>query len=158
MSGLRRTKESDLKEAIKYMHLKTHCANLGQGRESYDWTGEVWNEAQLFGYIREVPGRCVMEIDGFVVDATNYLGDHVCVFVSTVVRADFLVSQARRRRITPEVLNHSKFSGRNSRCVLGVFRWTEQSLSCSKTADAVAQDCQDAIILWMITLWSKDIY
>ncbi|KAH0591075.1 hypothetical protein H2248_001181 [Termitomyces sp. 'cryptogamus'] len=76
VSGLRRAKDSDLKEAIKYMRLKTHFADLVKEEEPDHWMGDVWNEAQLFTYIQAVPGKCVMEIDGFVIDATNYLGEH----------------------------------------------------------------------------------
>ncbi|KAG6889990.1 hypothetical protein C0995_012950 [Termitomyces sp. Mi166 len=74
--GLRRAKDSDLKEAINYMQLKTHFRGPIQENDLNYWTGDVWNETQLLEYIQAVPGRCVIEIDGFAIDATEYLREH----------------------------------------------------------------------------------
>lgn len=44
--------------------------------ETDTWNGEVWNAVQVQEYVKK-PGKCVVLIDGFVVDVTSYLGDHV---------------------------------------------------------------------------------
>ena len=44
--------------------------------ETDTWNGEVWNTRQVQEYINKL-GKCVVMIDGFVVDVTSYLGDHV---------------------------------------------------------------------------------
>jgi stearoyl-CoA desaturase (delta-9 desaturase) len=70
---LRRAKNSDLKEAIEYMRRKeTGVVEVEAGT----WNGEVWNTGQVQEYVEKL-GKCVVMIDGFVVDVTSYLGDHV---------------------------------------------------------------------------------
>ena len=44
--------------------------------EADTWNGEVWNTGQVKEYVEKL-GKCVVIIDGFVVDVTSYLGDHV---------------------------------------------------------------------------------
>ena len=44
--------------------------------ETNIWNGEVWNTKQVQEYAEKL-GKCVVMIDGFVVDVTSYLGDHV---------------------------------------------------------------------------------
>ncbi|KAG6879480.1 hypothetical protein C0992_002203 [Termitomyces sp. T32_za158] len=58
------------------MRLKNRSGRRIQENDPNQWTGDVWNQVQLLGYIQAVPGRCVIEIDGFVVDVTKYLGEH----------------------------------------------------------------------------------
>lgn len=70
---MRRAKNSDLKEAIEYMRRKeTGVVEVEAGT----WNGEVWNTGQVQEYVEKL-GKCVVMIDGFVVDVTSYLGDHV---------------------------------------------------------------------------------
>ncbi|KAG6865755.1 hypothetical protein C0991_011952 [Blastosporella zonata] len=76
-SHLRRAKEHDIVEAISHMHRKTQVGGHSQEKVSGDWTGEVWTHTLLLEYIQALPGRCIIEIDGFAVDATKYLAEHV---------------------------------------------------------------------------------
>ncbi|KAG6910499.1 hypothetical protein DXG01_009918 [Tephrocybe rancida] len=74
---LRRAKERDLVEAINYMRLKTRTEGHSQQEDDSDvWEGELWDSNILSAYIQARPGRCVIEIDGFAVDATAYLAEH----------------------------------------------------------------------------------
>lgn len=74
VTSLRRASNCDLKEAIEYMHRKVTLGVVEV--ETNTWYGEVWNTRQVREYV-EKPGKCVVIIDGFVVDVTSYLGDHV---------------------------------------------------------------------------------
>ena len=69
--SLRRARNGDLKEAIEYMHRK----ELGLVEVKTD----TWYEVQEYV---EKQGKCVVMIDGFVVDVTSYLGDHVSRYLS----------------------------------------------------------------------------
>lgn len=40
------------------------------------WNGAVWNTSRVQEYVEKL-GKCVVLIDGFAVDVTSYLGDHV---------------------------------------------------------------------------------
>lgn len=74
VTSLRRARNGDLKEAIEYMHRKEV---LGVDEVKTDtWNGEVWNTGQVQEYVNKL-GKCVVMIDGFIVDVTSYLGDHV---------------------------------------------------------------------------------
>ena len=74
VTSLRRARNNDLKEAIEYMHQKEI---LGVSEVKTDtWKGEVWNARQVQEYVENLGKRVVM-IDGFIVDVTSYLGDHV---------------------------------------------------------------------------------
>lgn len=46
-----------------------------------EWLGEVWGFEELRGYLKAKPGRCVLLLDGMVVDATSYLGEHVRILM-----------------------------------------------------------------------------
>lgn len=47
--------------------------------ESVDshWHGMTWNTQQAKEFAKAKTGRCIVLIDGFAVDVTSYLGDHV---------------------------------------------------------------------------------
>lgn len=45
--------------------------------EEDNWTGDEWNTAQLHEYVQARPGVCVVVIDGYAVDVSSYLGEHV---------------------------------------------------------------------------------
>lgn len=42
-----------------------------------EWNGEDWDKERLAEFVREKPGRCVVVIDGYAIDVTKYLGEHV---------------------------------------------------------------------------------
>jgi stearoyl-CoA desaturase (Delta-9 desaturase) len=74
VTSLRRARNGDLKEAIEYMHRKEILGVVEV--ETDTWNGKVWNARQVQEYVGKL-GKCVVMIDGFVVDVTSYLGDHV---------------------------------------------------------------------------------
>jgi hypothetical protein len=76
-TGLRRAREDDLKEATIYMHRKTHHGISPPEDDVNGWEGEVWNLEQVQEYVKKKTGRCVVLVNGFVLDATGYLGEHV---------------------------------------------------------------------------------
>lgn len=41
------------------------------------WDGKNWDLSRVKDFAEAKPGRCVVVIDGFVIDATSYLGEHV---------------------------------------------------------------------------------
>lgn len=58
------------------MREKSMCGVLSPGGVD-SWEGRVWTNGQLDEYIKARPGRCVVLIDGYAIDVTNYLGEHV---------------------------------------------------------------------------------
>lgn len=88
MSGLRRAREEDIASARAWMEHKLH-SELDSGSEhsfispsaSEDdeeaWTGEIWDIDHLRSYVAEKRSRCVVLIDGYAIDVTSYLGEHV---------------------------------------------------------------------------------
>lgn len=77
VTGLRRARDIDLKEALAYMKYKSVHGmpprdDLDEQQTSEHWTIE---EARL--YVKERPGRCVVLLNGWVVDLTTYLREHV---------------------------------------------------------------------------------
>ena len=46
------------------------------------WKGATWDKETLRKYVTEKRNRCVILIDGYVVDVTSYLGEHVSSFAS----------------------------------------------------------------------------
>lgn len=79
--GLRRAKQEDVSDAARYMHEKHKHGALSESstdESGDDWPGEIWDMDRLEEYQQDKPGKCVVLLDGFVVDVTSYLGDHVC--------------------------------------------------------------------------------
>lgn len=103
-TGLKRAREEDIKSAKSWMalhhghgHGHVHDAHASDDEStvfsSSDGTTEdtdesdkkvsgkkldVWNKQALDTYVQAKPGRCVVLLDGYAVDVTPYLGDHVC--------------------------------------------------------------------------------
>ncbi|KZP25296.1 hypothetical protein FIBSPDRAFT_918440 [Athelia psychrophila] len=76
-SGLRRVRETDMLEAKQHMaHAHHHHALPALSDIAAVWVGDVWGVDALREYIRGKPGRCVLLLDGLLVDATSYLGEH----------------------------------------------------------------------------------
>lgn len=73
-TGLRRARDHDLKNAITYMHRKNH--GIPQPVEE-PWKGDVWNADKAADFISRKRERCIILLDGFFVDATGYLAEHV---------------------------------------------------------------------------------
>lgn len=53
-----------------------HCHRHSEDAE--EWDGAVWGADEVELFSRGKPGRCVLLLDGFVVDSTSYLSEHVC--------------------------------------------------------------------------------
>ncbi|EMD32546.1 hypothetical protein CERSUDRAFT_87875 [Gelatoporia subvermispora B] len=110
-SGLRRARDTDVSAALEHMaqheHARGHMHGFEPGyhaipeggfaREEDEpvaaWAGDVWTLQQALEYARagKTVGRCTIIIDGFVVDATAYLGEHpggAAIIRKYSVRAD----------------------------------------------------------------------
>lgn len=75
VTGLRRAGETDIREAKKHMVLKAGGTPAPDDDDS--WNGPTWSLKEVDDYIKVQACRCVVIIDGFAVDATPYLKDHV---------------------------------------------------------------------------------
>lgn len=72
--------DQDQDHDIKY-HCDDYSSSSSSSAESEsEWGGPVWDVEKLQTYIQEKPGRCVVVINDYAMDVTNYLGDHVCLF------------------------------------------------------------------------------
>lgn len=98
-SSLRRARTSDITEALVYMKEKGHHhhhhsdsdgdlhsevssssssgSNSGSGGEEEEANvREEWDETKVGEYLREKSGRCVLVVNGYVVDVTSYMKEH----------------------------------------------------------------------------------
>ena len=76
--------DSDHDHDTKY-HCDDHTSvssSSSSAESESDWGGPVWDLEKLKTYTREKRGRCVVVINDYVMDVTNYLGDHVGIFRS----------------------------------------------------------------------------
>ncbi|KIJ66509.1 hypothetical protein HYDPIDRAFT_151085 [Hydnomerulius pinastri MD-312] len=73
---VRRARPEDIKEAKQYMHQKTHQQNQETAQQSSDWSGSEWSIEGALEYMACNPGKCMVVVDGFVVDVTGYLREH----------------------------------------------------------------------------------
>uniref|UniRef100_D8PRD9 Cytochrome b5 heme-binding domain-containing protein n=1 Tax=Schizophyllum commune (strain H4-8 / FGSC 9210) TaxID=578458 RepID=D8PRD9_SCHCM len=75
VKGLRRARDADLRAALAHMQLKGHHHHETSDEEDDEpWTGPVWGVAELKAKASQ--GACLLIIEGYVVDATAYLGEH----------------------------------------------------------------------------------
>jgi len=76
--SLRTAREVDIEDAREYMHEKDHHHMHDKEGEAdgAEWTGEVWSREDMERYVEEKPERCVLVLDGFLVDATAYMKEH----------------------------------------------------------------------------------
>lgn len=86
VTGLRRARETDVQSAIAHMSEKEHHHHHhgALAEEPVEpWTGEVWDPQQVAAHIKKASkGSCFLLLDGYLIDATSYMGEHVC-FTST---------------------------------------------------------------------------
>jgi stearoyl-CoA desaturase (delta-9 desaturase) len=72
VTKLRRAKDEDIRDGLEYMRLKEHGITLLEEQDDIPtWTGQ-----DLEGFIAK-RNRCLILVDGCVVDATSYLPEHV---------------------------------------------------------------------------------
>jgi stearoyl-CoA desaturase (delta-9 desaturase) len=76
VTSLRRARDEDLVDALSHMHRKEVLGIIEP--EDNSWAGEVWNFTQVKEFAQTKPGTCIVLIDGFAVDVTVYLSEHVC--------------------------------------------------------------------------------
>ncbi|KAI4528276.1 hypothetical protein K525DRAFT_291292 [Schizophyllum commune Loenen D] len=75
VKGLRRARDADLRAALAHMQLKGHHDHETSDEEDEEpWNGPVWSVADLKDKASQ--GTCLLIIEGYVVDATAYLGEH----------------------------------------------------------------------------------
>jgi len=70
--GLRRASAEDIAAARAYMLAHGHDQ---RAVEKEDWTGPTWAETELEAYVKG-KGACVVLIDGYAVDVTEYVDAH----------------------------------------------------------------------------------
>ncbi|CCL98134.1 uncharacterized protein FIBRA_00128 [Fibroporia radiculosa] len=81
-SGLKQARPSDISEAQDYMLHKVSAeeyVDSSKGEKSTDdWEGDRWTFAEVKSHVEaaRLSGRCILIIDGYVIDATSYLGEH----------------------------------------------------------------------------------
>lgn len=75
VTSLKRARDEDLVDALSHMHRK-ELQGIMEPEDNF-WAGEVWNLNQVKEFAKTKPGNCIVLIDGFAVDVTVYLGEHV---------------------------------------------------------------------------------
>lgn len=74
VTSLRRARDEDLADALSHMDRKE--AGIIEP-ENNSWAGAVWNLTQVKEFAQTKPGSCIVLINGFAVDVSVYLGEHV---------------------------------------------------------------------------------
>lgn len=72
VTGLRKASNAEIQYSVKYMQSKKDDQGLVD-----DVRLEFWNMGEVFDYIAEEKERCVLVINGYVIDATKYMAAHV---------------------------------------------------------------------------------
>lgn len=90
VTGLRRARKDEIEDAKLFMHSKSHpspthsaghCTTTGDGEAV--WSGPVWDMHCVMEYMKDMGNNtapCLMVVDGFVIDATSYMKEHVGSF------------------------------------------------------------------------------
>ncbi|KIL00840.1 hypothetical protein PAXRUDRAFT_790237 [Paxillus rubicundulus Ve08.2h10] len=76
VSSVRRARPQDIKEAKRFMNQKTHNRNTMTTGTDKAWGGPEWRIEETEVYAASVPEKCIVVIEGFVVDVTAYLKEH----------------------------------------------------------------------------------
>lgn len=153
--GLRRAREEDIDWAVRDMRRREEAKTKGLDPDeacagsdtddpdaSHEWVNSprvssdssdeetVWNLAKTLEYARTA-GRCVLVVDGYVVDASKFMGDHVrlshpaetrtCTYVSRSLEVppSFVImlfegttrASLRAKRRTPQLATGAKRLG-----------------------------------------------
>lgn len=98
VTGLRRARLDEIEDAKLFMRSKSHVThhdgsseNTGEGEAA--WSGPVWDMDQVMEYAENMGTKtapCLMVVDGFVIDATSYMKEHVGSFPFHYVPSDRL--------------------------------------------------------------------
>ncbi|EGO30998.1 hypothetical protein SERLADRAFT_432659 [Serpula lacrymans var. lacrymans S7.9] len=84
VKGLRRAREEDIVDAKEYMQHKHHDHVAGK-KDDPSWNGPEWKLTDLKEFMLQERGRCLVVVDGFVIDVSAYMGEHPGG--STILRA-----------------------------------------------------------------------
>ncbi|KAF9454214.1 hypothetical protein P691DRAFT_798462 [Macrolepiota fuliginosa MF-IS2] len=68
---LRRAKDKDILDGLVYMRLKEQGVTISEEKEDVP----TWTQTQIGSYL-STGNRCVILLDGYIVDATTYLSEH----------------------------------------------------------------------------------
>lgn len=84
VTSLRRAEDKDLLEATRYMQRKEKVALVYLDSDVDSWDGELWDITRVKEFAQTKAGCCLILINGFMVDATPYLGKHVSANIQTI--------------------------------------------------------------------------
>lgn len=87
--GLKRARQTDLDEAQHHMITKQTLSDSDKSQDAptYGLNVPSWTLAEARAYAAAKPGRCVLVVDDYVVDATAYLGEHVRSLRLSILRS-----------------------------------------------------------------------
>lgn len=77
VTSVRRARPGDIDEARHYMRQKALGRETTTAEPAEPWNGDEWTVKEAQVYAASNPGRCLIVIDSFIVDATEYLKEHV---------------------------------------------------------------------------------
>lgn len=118
-SSLRRARTDDLLAAIQYMKQKEKIGYYSDP-EDQTWDGESWDINQVVEYAKFKPGECIILIDGYVVNVTPYLREHVSDLLTDYTPANYFnaptspVALASFGRIAYEEVKLTRTNGKKA--------------------------------------------
>ncbi|KAK2461446.1 hypothetical protein APHAL10511_005909 [Amanita phalloides] len=71
VTGLRKAPDTEIEYAIRYMQTRRDNVNCNDGESLHYWTTE-----EVFDYVAKDEKLCVLVINGYIIDVTNYLTTH----------------------------------------------------------------------------------
>lgn len=72
--------DHDQDHDVKYHYDDYSSSSSSSAESESEWSGPVWDTEKLKAFIQDKPGRCIVVINDYAMDVTNYLGDHVSLF------------------------------------------------------------------------------
>jgi stearoyl-CoA desaturase (delta-9 desaturase) len=80
VKGLRRARKEDIQNAKAWMRSKHHHHESSSDEDDLqDWQGPIWKYPDVVEYLEKRPNRCLLLVNGAVIDCTGYLAEHVRV-------------------------------------------------------------------------------
>ncbi|KAH0837854.1 hypothetical protein J3R83DRAFT_6080 [Lanmaoa asiatica] len=76
VTSIRRARPEDIDEARDYMRQKALGEKITSTKADESWSGKEWTIKETQEYAASNPARCLVVVDGFVVDVTEYLKEH----------------------------------------------------------------------------------
>jgi cytochrome b involved in lipid metabolism len=83
VTSIKRAREQDVNNSLEYMKAKVSGKGTDSGYSSFnEEPGEIWGIEEVERYVREKGRACTLvAIDGWVVDVTGYMKQHVSIFL-----------------------------------------------------------------------------